>query len=263
MSAFYSSTDENDDKNKTYYTGVIGKLNLPKYEYKLRFNYNELKHNCDLDALFEMTEETVDVPEAWLEKIETYHYSGKGKGKNKDDKKQGKDSRFDPNDDSHYNGIGFGFGGSAEDWRAYLEMEDRSMGKANPSSSQRSHESLTAGEGNHDSRFQELTLNPKTGLMEPSENLLSQNQANHNQTSSEETESTQYIRKSHGVNQQDPAYMDYLTCQYGEETANGYDQAAAGIMDMDGADEPLLDLIREAYSRLSTSAQMELAQTGL
>lgn len=212
-----------------------------------------------------MNEETVDVPEAWLEKIETQTYThyGRGKNKNKDDKKQGKDSRFDPNDDSLYNGIGFGFGGSAEDWKAYLDMEDRSMGKASPSSSQKSQESLAAGEENHDSRFQELTLNPKTGLMEPLENLSSQNKANHNPTSSEETESTRYIRKSHGVNQQDPCYMDYLTAQYGEETANGYDQAAAGIMDMDGADEPLLDLIREAYSRLSTSAQMELGQTGL
>lgn len=256
MGAFYSGTDENDDKNKTYYTGVIGKLNLPKYEYKLRFNLNELKHNCELDELFDIGEEAVEVPDAWLECIQTQTFGGKGKGKSKD---RDKDQAFDPNDDHMYQGFGMGYGGeSMEDWQHFLRERDNTLGKPSPQSSQQlllEDQGENQG-GNFHRRtrdFQEMRLNPKTGVMEP----LEQNQREEFQ------ENTQYIRKAKGVNNQDPCYMDYLTAQYGEETANGYDQAAAGLMDLDGCDEALLDLIREAYSRLTTSAQMELGQTGL
>lgn len=80
MSAFYSGTDENDDKDKVYYTGVVGKITDDSYEWVMRFNLRDKKIKVTLDDLFELRKE-VSVPAEWLEQVEVRTFTPpKGKG---------------------------------------------------------------------------------------------------------------------------------------------------------------------------------------
>lgn len=274
MGAFYSGTDENDDKNKTYYTGVIGKISQPTPEYVLRFNYNDVKHNCDLNELFEITQEEVEVPESWLERIhENKHYSkhkftGFGNGK-----------RFDPDDDDLYTGLGHGYGrgGSAESLddlvrNRYLGkplalVKTESQAGANQENKHSNHQKNSQGENAENSEsfssqeiyqsIQELEFNPKTGTMVPKKDLEEERASYRNPSSS--IKNAVVI----GIGKNDPSYLDYLTAQYGSEVADGYDQVTAGLTELDGCDEILLDVIREAYSLLTTNGQLDLAQKGM
>lgn len=71
MGAFYSGTDNNDDKNKIYYSGVIGKITPKSFEYVLRFNMYETKvENIKMEDLFDVPNAyDVDIPSEWLNKV--------------------------------------------------------------------------------------------------------------------------------------------------------------------------------------------------
>lgn len=80
MGAFYSSTDNNNDKSGIYYSGVIGKITDKDFEYVIRFNLYEDKMECKLEDIFEMPEEKVaKVPQEWMDKIEVKSFAGSGK----------------------------------------------------------------------------------------------------------------------------------------------------------------------------------------
>lgn len=77
MGAFFSGTDNNDDKTSTCYSGVIGKLNTASPECKFRFNdMDKKKIDVTLDDIFE--EEAVKCDPEWLKKVtrNTYSYGG-------------------------------------------------------------------------------------------------------------------------------------------------------------------------------------------
>lgn len=85
MGAFYSGTDEADDKDKIYYTGVVGKITDNDYEWVLRFNMRNVKIKTKLDEIFDMTTK-VSVPQEWLDQVEVRTYQspsvpGPGTGK--------------------------------------------------------------------------------------------------------------------------------------------------------------------------------------
>lgn len=69
MGAFYSGTDDNNDKNSIYYSGVIGKISDKNYEYVMRFNLHDIKKTVDLDDVFDLTQ-SVEVPTDWMNQIQ-------------------------------------------------------------------------------------------------------------------------------------------------------------------------------------------------
>lgn len=77
MGAFYSGTDNNNDKSGIYYSGVIGKITDKDFEYVIRFNLYEDKMECKLEDIFEMPEEKkVVVPQEWIDQIEVKSFAG-------------------------------------------------------------------------------------------------------------------------------------------------------------------------------------------
>lgn len=83
MGAFYSGTDNNNDKTGVYYSGVVGKLTEKSYEWVMRFNhYEQKKAVADMSEIFDMDSERPQVPEEWLDKvqIQEYKYQGQVKG---------------------------------------------------------------------------------------------------------------------------------------------------------------------------------------
>lgn len=79
MGAFYSGTDDNNDRNGIYYSGVVGRITDTTYEWVMRFNLQETKKvQVPLEEIFQ-TAPTASIPEDWLNQVEvptTPSYSG-------------------------------------------------------------------------------------------------------------------------------------------------------------------------------------------
>lgn len=69
MSAFFSGTDDTNDRRHIYFSGVIGKVNTPRPEMTFRFNMYDLKKAATLPDIFQEVAETVTVPEEWLAQV--------------------------------------------------------------------------------------------------------------------------------------------------------------------------------------------------
>ena len=69
MSAFFSSTDDNNDKKHIYFSGAIGKVNTGMPEIVFRFNMYEVKKPATLGDIFMEVPVEVTVPSEWLDKV--------------------------------------------------------------------------------------------------------------------------------------------------------------------------------------------------
>lgn len=109
MGAFFSGTDNNDDRSNICFSGVVGKITASAYETVWRFNFQKIKHEVKFDDIFDAVQATEDnVPQEWLDKVKTntyttpvgsgYHYGGNygGKGKGKGRADHLKDWQFKP-----------------------------------------------------------------------------------------------------------------------------------------------------------------------
>jgi hypothetical protein len=73
MSAFFSGTDNNDDKNNIGFSGVIGKMNQASPMTVWRFNYKDKKIDCSFDDIFAVPARPAQEsnPE-WMERVVVY-----------------------------------------------------------------------------------------------------------------------------------------------------------------------------------------------
>ena len=79
MGAFFSGTDNNDDKAGFYLSGVAGQLNLAKPAFVWRFNNGAEKIEVTLDEIFgQSAREEFVVPQEWLSKVTVNTYSHVG-----------------------------------------------------------------------------------------------------------------------------------------------------------------------------------------
>lgn len=87
MGAFFSGTDNNDDRANVSFSGVIGKLNEATPMTIWRFNYFERKFEAKFDSVFLPQE--VSTPTEWMDRIEVRTpaltvykggYQGRGSG---------------------------------------------------------------------------------------------------------------------------------------------------------------------------------------
>lgn len=74
--AFFSGTDERDDRSSICYSGVVGKLNTDNPEIIFRFNAQEKKVKVAISDIF--GDEQVAVPREWLDKVTVAHTSYAG-----------------------------------------------------------------------------------------------------------------------------------------------------------------------------------------
>lgn len=75
MSAFFSGTDNNDDKQFIGFSGVAGHLHKEEAALKWRFNWHGKKWDMDTYDIFLEDKEENAVPEAWLKKVSKTTYS--------------------------------------------------------------------------------------------------------------------------------------------------------------------------------------------
>lgn len=68
MNAFFSGTDNADDRANISFSGVVGQMNQPNIQTVWRFNYQDRKFEAKLEDIFEVT--SASIPTEWLDKIE-------------------------------------------------------------------------------------------------------------------------------------------------------------------------------------------------
>lgn len=79
MGAFFSGTDDNDDRIGVRYSGVIGRNSLPDPEMKFRFNFMGSRVDVPLGDLFSFPRpQTEDPPAEWLQKVTEVGYRAPG-----------------------------------------------------------------------------------------------------------------------------------------------------------------------------------------
>lgn len=76
MGAFFSGTDNNDDKNMVSISGVAGKLGSANHELKWRFNHGAGKsiEIASYESIFSETPTEIEVPEEWMNNVTTTAY---------------------------------------------------------------------------------------------------------------------------------------------------------------------------------------------
>lgn len=81
MGAFFSGTDNRDDKDRICISGVMGRLNTRETEYVFRFNYENHNVALKMEDIFDVVKEEVEVPAEWLSKVTKYNsFKGYGRG---------------------------------------------------------------------------------------------------------------------------------------------------------------------------------------
>lgn len=79
--AFFSSTDDNDDRQKVNFSGVLGHNKNPNPSMIFRFNFTETKRPTTVDDIFETPLPQVeDTPAEWLEKVQMNSYNSGNRG---------------------------------------------------------------------------------------------------------------------------------------------------------------------------------------
>lgn len=244
FTAFYSGTDEMNDKSGIYYSGVIGKITPESYEYVFRFNLYEAKKPTKLDEVFAMPEKPeVKVPTEWLDNVEvktyrappTKHVASGGNGLGKGMRQ----SLWDEVTNQMMMG-----GGIPENWTSPLSIEEA------------------------DAIYEDF-FNPKTGIVELREksddvdsvtgrnmSVISLNPEAYGEVDLDEEEDdpvgSRFTDSEHEANAE----------TFGVEAADAKDAIDTEIGGLEGHDELLLEVIRTAYNMLGEEGRAELATKG-
>lgn len=81
MGAFFSGTDDRDDRGNISFSGVFGKLKDREPMTIWRFNYFDKKFVATAEDLFEVpARPAVDIPQEWIDKVSTPSYTTSYKG---------------------------------------------------------------------------------------------------------------------------------------------------------------------------------------
>ena len=80
MGAFFSGTDNNDDRNKISVSGVVGKLTNESYDTVWRMNLGDVKKELKIGDVFDITQDPVEIPKEWLSRVSVSRPSFVGTG---------------------------------------------------------------------------------------------------------------------------------------------------------------------------------------
>lgn len=284
MGAFFSGTDNNDDRVSIGYSAVVGQLDKPVPAIVCRFNIRDLKRECKLEEIFEVPHKEVAINPEWLEKIQTGNsfpvgpftgvtggrYPGQNRNGNSHPAVKGRVVTTTPFPvQNGQTGKGKTIGSKGK----YLETNNPSPQEKFPGFEKDedmnfwlrryhnglSHESDAAGGATEEVSS---TFNPKTGTIQRTEVETS----GWNRMS--EVKAVEGEKKGIGPARQkgkdsSPGEDDYFMAEHGEDIADAKASAEAWIDDLEGCDEALIMVLMYAYDKLSEAAQMKLMTEGL
>lgn len=289
MGAFFSGTDNGDDRISIGYSGVVGRLDKSEPEYIWRFNVNDVKRKVEVFDIFDIPKKEVKIPAEWLEKVKTsYGYNGgpgsstggphAGKGRPQASGWDGKHGKHNAGgrENGRERGIGNGFKRDGlvivPDWVRYppgyediqTDMFDGDSLEASPGGpvQQQQHQP------DHTIKFEDQDRGavghqiPKVidfrdmSLRDYTEHLAGRGNGDI------EVVDSLPLGGGNGPFLSNKDEYDLNVCEYGKDAAEAFDQIETYLGDLEGCDELLLPIIRMCYGLLSAEAQGRLADRG-
>lgn len=262
MGAFFSSTDNSDDKKGIYYAAVVGHLDKKDPQIISRLNIHDVKKEASIEDIFMVPTKEIKVPSEWLDRVKTmsYIYSGK----------QNPASSWGGRRESR-NGAGRRGGNGKPPYQYdFSSYED---GVAEVYADLYTDADLEAdhrlalehmgipwmgrGEQEDEIASREIIVrNPNMDKREPTA-LSPEGRISYGKREEEEE------KESDGLQLLTSGDYEYHCAEYGKDVADAYEQIEVWIPELEGNDELLLCVISNAYMLLSTDGQSKLAQVGL
>jgi hypothetical protein len=261
MGAFFSGTDDNDDRIAIGYSGVVGELNKASPALKFRFNLNKVKREAQLDEIFDFPKLNSQTPVQWLDKVKTgsqVYTKGTAAG-TKGELVVVRNARGD----THSLEV-VREGKSWPPREAYsralergrkVEVEGRA-GRANPSSIERDLFSHIEGLGDDEPAFGHFYK-----ADEGSPILTPQDLKALGVEDSVRDSHGSFLNKMHEMDEADQ-YAEHA-CNYGTEAADAMEQIGIYILDLQEEDKLLLEIIHQAYDLMSEEGQARFQTNGL
>lgn len=271
MGAFFSGTDNNDDRGAIGFSGVFGNLDKAEPGTVWRFNYYDRKFEAKLTDIFETPQHpSIEIPDEWIEQVKVGYGGGFfGVRQNSTDR-----HIIDQRSKTGSRGTHLALTGPEEE---LLAAEGHSPKKAKSSVSQESR----AGGANAESGYQgeflgefwsmvglgrrdgdgipggDLTEADIDRLMAHSERTMSGNGVNLISLEGE-TEVDPV-----GSGNDDCPYLDAdryneLACNYGPKVAIAFCEIQERIVDLEDKDDLLKDVMIDALGLMSAEQQSKM-----
>jgi len=247
MGAFFSGTDNGDDRIRMGYSGVVGKLDAKVPEMVFRLNVNEDRRDAKLAEIFDLLDKEIKVPSEWLEKVKSFSgptiytngSTGFGGIGRMAPNYGGWDIRraptnFGPGTDSRNRVGGHSFAGDAN---VFSDMYTEADVEAD----------------------RKLVLEGAPWARDGFEHLPGGSLAVYRGQAEEVKPSEDPDMLGITVDGE----FDANAINHGKDAAIAVEQIDIYLDDLEGIDELLLDVIAKAYSALSTEGQGRLAEKGL
>lgn len=239
MGAFYSGTDNNNDKNGVYYSGVVGKLDQATPQIVFRFNMHEVKVECKIADIFETPpKKVISIPSEWMDQVEVRAVTTP----------KGKES-----------GTGI-FGGPSRQRQPSLWESQIHDIVNNPQAYRRAVNDSLSG-------YPDITGNEIQSLMDDQIRELNEQAEAHLAAMAEDN--TIYVPSGHDT-EEDPVgdvsmgpEFEANVEAYGIEAAESRDTIELELNEIADHDDLLVDVIRSAYSLLGEQGRNDLATNGM
>lgn len=242
MRAFFSGTDDSDDKKGIYYAMVAGQLKDKTPQLIARLNINEIRKEMSVDDIFESVKKEIKVPAEWLDKVQTVSPSNTGK---------------------QYPVAG---------WMGY-----RKHGRHTEKDRDRDDFFREALMGNYPDVYSDLYTEAD---LEADRRLANEGIFRPRDTEDEVLSGEIIVRADPTMDKREPRVIkvedepmdrlplvgneyDFHCAEYGKDVADAYEQMEIWLPELEGIDELLLNMISQAFMLMSTDGQMKISQNGI
>jgi PRTRC genetic system protein A len=227
MGAFFSGTDDTDDRSKIYISGVIGKVNTKQSEVTFRFNMQEVKRPLQVGDIFAEPKASHKVPQEWLAKVKKRTYATPVKyGKFTNGKWEEGTTRYP------YYGMG------DPSYTSESDAYGQSWGDLYSGKAVGSLQSTVAAPKQESDKKTATTKSPTS--------------------ESGQDERAIYLE----MIKEDDTY-DYIAAQKGVPQADLVAEVMSGMFALSGDDDVMLELFKTAFEAMSPRAQSKIQTNGL
>jgi PRTRC genetic system protein A len=250
MGAFFSGTDDADDKKGINLAGVVGKLDEKEPALVWRMNINEVKIKVSMEDIFDVPKREVNVPSEWLEKVKTF-------------------SQVHPKGSYDF-GRGFGNGRGFPDMGKNFPVAGQGRRHGSGERSIGTNLPLDLGgmpngaewlAGLTDELFSDALDVDAIGIDGSTGRIVTPDDLTPSQLAALGIRRGQDF-EGDGL----PLLNDMdavLTVEYGEDAVEARDQIEAWLEALDEADEILFDLMKQMYAKMSSKGQQQFDKSGL
>jgi PRTRC genetic system protein A len=270
MGAFFSGTDDRDDKKGYYYAGVAGKLDEKTPTFVWRLNIGEHRKTVLMDDIFDVPEKKIAIPKEWIDKVEVKTYGGyKGP------------IHSGPGMGWHHDGKAWIFSSNGPKQQQQHQQHQGKKNKKHKGQQQQGGPRISESDEERAMRFLENMrdhpnlwedLHSEGAGLEGFEGVFHGEEPSDSNIVSFNTRAPQDNKgtNSGSFYEEEIDTLGFLEEDYDEhavnfgiETADAFEQIVEWLDDISDNDKLLLKVIGRCYERMTSDGQSKLATTGI